>query len=203
MGNALQGLKRWVFKFFYFYRGEPQQLAGLVFFWNFWFFSHSNFVAAIVSTDIAALLPHHCHPFHCNCCCNTQHYIVLQGWLLLWTVACTFFCSCHHLLCISVLQCLLASAWIVPQALLSIDIAVTLPSLRAGPFLLLSVVGCTSNVGGKHYRNRAKRVPPYSKRRDREAGCWLQRLSSPSELRLIVGSWHCQQERQTGLNHPV
>ena len=75
------------------------------------------------------------------------------------------------------MQCLLASAWIVPQALLSIDIAVTLPSLCAGSILLLSGVDCTSSVGGDQSGNRARRFQPGSKRRGHRGG-----LLTPTSL---------------------
>ena len=91
--------------------------------------------------------------------------------------ALSFVCSCRSILIISVLQCLLASAWIVPQVLLSIDIAVTLPSLHAGLFLLLSVVDCTSSVGGDQSGNRARRVQPGSTHRGHRGG-----LLTPTSL---------------------
>ena len=89
-----------------------------------------------MSVDVAAPLPHHCRHFHCYCCCNTQHYIDLQGWLLSWTVACTFFCSCCSTLLSPCLLCV------------------------SGAFLLLSVDNCTSLVEGDCFVNRVRRSPP-------------------------------------------
>ena len=63
------------------------------------------------------------------------HTSALVVWLVV-AFALSFVCSCRSILIISVLQCLLAFAWIVPQVLLSIDIAVTLPSLCFWPFLV-------------------------------------------------------------------
>ena len=97
------------------------------------------------------------------------HTSALVVWLVV-AFALSFVCSCCSILIISVLQCLLASAWIVPQALLSIDIAVTLPSLCAGSVLLLSGVECTSSVEGNQSGNRARRIQPGSTHRGHRGG---------------------------------